>query len=76
MVNYLVNYHWQDSQSWEEKAMDSLIPQIVENFKSPCGLKISDSSEMLLTERNLMTFLMELICWLPHDQPARAIWDD
>ena len=40
--------------------MDSLIPQIVENFKVSCGLKITDSSDTLLTERNLLEFLMKL----------------
>ena len=40
--------------------MDSLIPQIVENFKASYGLKITDSSDMLLTERNLLEFLMKL----------------
>lgn len=40
--------------------MDSLVPQIVENFKAACGLKITDSSDLLLVERNLLEFLMTI----------------
>jgi hypothetical protein len=40
--------------------MDYLIPQIVENFKAAYGLKITDSSDMFLTEKNLLEFLMKL----------------
>jgi hypothetical protein len=44
------------------RKMDSLILQAVENFKAIYGLKITDSSDMLLTERNLLEFLMKLGC--------------
>jgi len=40
--------------------MDSLVPQIVENFKATYGLKITDNSDMFLTEKNLLEFLMKL----------------
>jgi hypothetical protein len=40
--------------------MDSLVTQIVENFKAAYGLKITDSSDMFLTEKNLLEFLMKL----------------
>lgn len=40
--------------------MDSLVAQIVENFKAAYGLKITDSSEMFLSEKNLLEFLMKL----------------
>jgi hypothetical protein len=40
--------------------MDSLVPQIVENFKAVYGLKITDSSDMFLTEKHLLEFLMKL----------------
>ena len=40
--------------------MDSLVPQIVENFKAAYGLKITDSSDMFLAEKNLLEFLMKL----------------
>jgi len=40
--------------------MDSLVPQIVENFKSAYGLKITDSADLFLVERNLLEFLMKL----------------
>jgi len=40
--------------------MDSLIPQIVENFKAAHGLKITDSADLFLVERNLLEFLMKL----------------
>ncbi len=40
--------------------MDSLIPQILENFKAAYGLKITDSSDLFLTEKNLLEFLMKL----------------
>lgn len=40
--------------------MDSLIAQIVENFKAVYGLKITDSSDMFLTEKNFLEFLMKL----------------
>ncbi len=34
--------------------MDSLVAQIVENFKAVYGLKITDSNDMFLTEKNLL----------------------
>jgi hypothetical protein len=40
--------------------MDSLIAQIVEMFKAAYGLKITESSDMFLTEKNLLEFLMKL----------------
>jgi hypothetical protein len=40
--------------------MDSLLPQIVENFKAAFGLRITDSSDMFLIEKNLLEFLMKL----------------
>jgi hypothetical protein len=40
--------------------MESLVPQIVENFKAAYGLKITDSSDMFLAEKNLLEFLMKL----------------
>jgi hypothetical protein len=40
--------------------MDSLVPQIVENFKAAYGLNITDSSDLFLTEKNLLEFLMKL----------------
>jgi hypothetical protein len=40
--------------------MDSLVLQIVENFKAAYGLKITDSSDMFLSEKNLLEFLMKL----------------
>jgi hypothetical protein len=40
--------------------MDSLVPQIVEKFKAAYGLRITDSSDLFLTERNLLEFLMKL----------------
>jgi hypothetical protein len=40
--------------------MDSLIPQIVENFKAAYGLKITDNADLFLVERNLLEFLMKL----------------
>ncbi len=40
--------------------MDSLVAQIVENFKAAYGLKITDSGDLFLTERNLLEFLMKL----------------
>ena len=40
--------------------MDSLLLQAVENFKASYGLKITDSSDMFLAERNLLEFLMKL----------------
>ena len=40
--------------------MDSLILQALENFKASCGVKITDSSDMFLTEKNLLEFLMKL----------------
>jgi hypothetical protein len=40
--------------------MDSLVAQIVENFKAAYGLKITDSSDMFLVEKNLLEFLMKL----------------
>jgi hypothetical protein len=40
--------------------MDSLVTQILENFKAAYGLKITDSSDMFLTEKNLLEFLMKL----------------
>jgi hypothetical protein len=40
--------------------MDSLVAQILENFKAACGLKITDSSDLFLTEKNLLEFLMKL----------------
>jgi hypothetical protein len=40
--------------------MDSLILQAMENFKASYGLKITDSSDMFLVERNLLEFLMKL----------------
>ena len=39
--------------------MDSLVTQILENFKAAYGLKITDSSDMFLTEKNLLEFLMK-----------------
>jgi len=40
--------------------MDSLVAQIVENFKAAYGLKISDGNDLFLTERNMLEFLMKL----------------
>ena len=40
--------------------MDSLVAQIVESFKTAYGLKITDSGDLFLTERNLLEFLMGL----------------
>ncbi len=40
--------------------MDSLILQIVENFKAAYGLKITDGPDLLLVERNLLEYLMRL----------------
>ena len=40
--------------------MDSLVAQIVESFKAAYGLKITDSGDLFLTERNLLEFLMGL----------------
>jgi len=40
--------------------MDSLVPQIVENFKAAYGLKITDNADLFLVERNLLEFLMKL----------------
>lgn len=40
--------------------MDSLVPQIVENFKAAYGLKITDSNDLFLVERSLLEFLMKL----------------
>src|SRR5271157_2965679 len=40
--------------------MDSLVPQIVENFKTAYGLKITDNADLFLVERNLLEFLMKL----------------
>ena len=37
--------------------MDSLVAQIVENFKTAYGLKITDSDDLFLTERNMLDFL-------------------
>ena len=38
--------------------MDTLVAQIVENFKASYMLKITDSRDMLLAERNLLEFLL------------------
>ena len=40
--------------------MDSLVAQIVENFKTGYGLKITDSNDLFLTEKNLLEFMMRL----------------
>ena len=40
--------------------MDSLVALIVENFKATCGMKITDSGDVFLTERNMLEFLMKL----------------
>ena len=40
--------------------MDSLIAQIVESFKAAYGLKITDSNDLFLSEKNLLEFLMKL----------------
>ena len=40
--------------------MDSLVTQILENFKAAYGVKITDSSDLFLTEKNLSEFLMKL----------------
>jgi hypothetical protein len=40
--------------------MDSLVAQILEKFKALYGLKITDSTDMFLTEKNLLEFLMKL----------------
>ena len=85
--------------------MDSLVAQIVENFKAAYGLKITDSGDLFLSERNMLEFLMKLgrqamgevfqgmgngyegavihkegwkyrVRRLPHDESARAVWDD
>jgi hypothetical protein len=40
--------------------MDSLIPRIVENFKAAYGLKITDSADLFLVERNFLELLMKL----------------
>jgi len=40
--------------------MDSLVAQIVENFKAVYGRKITDSGDLFLTERNMLEFLMQL----------------
>jgi len=39
--------------------MDSLVAQILENFKAAYGLKITDSS-LFITEKSLLEFLMKL----------------
>lgn len=38
--------------------MDSLLTQLIENFKSTKGLKITDSSDMFLAEKDLLEFLI------------------
>ena len=40
--------------------MDSLVPQIAEAFKAAYGKKITDSTDLLLAERNLLEFMMLL----------------
>ena len=43
--------------------MDTLVTQIAEAFKAafgPSGLKITDSADLLLVERNLFEFMMLL----------------
>jgi hypothetical protein len=40
--------------------MDSLVPQIAEAFKAAYGKRITDSTELLLVERNLLEFMMLL----------------
>jgi hypothetical protein len=40
--------------------MDSLVAQIVASFKASYCLKITDSSDLFLVERNLLEFLMKL----------------
>jgi hypothetical protein len=40
--------------------MDSPVPQIVENFKATYGLKITDTADLFLVERNLLEFLMKI----------------
>ncbi len=40
--------------------MDSLVPQIAEAFKAALGKKITDSTELLLIERNLLELMMLL----------------
>jgi hypothetical protein len=42
-----------------ERTMDSLVAQILENFKAAYGLKITDSS-LFITEKSLLEFLMKL----------------
>ena len=40
--------------------MDTLVTQIVEAFKSAYGLKVTDSADLLMVERNLLEFMMLL----------------
>jgi len=40
--------------------MDTLVAQIVENFKAAYGLKITDAADLFMVERNLLEFLMKL----------------
>jgi len=40
--------------------MDSLVTQIVENFKAAYGLKITDGADLFLTERNMLEFLIKV----------------
>ena len=41
-------------------ATDSLVPQIAEAFKAAYGKKITDNTDLLLVERNLLEFMMLL----------------
>jgi len=40
--------------------MDTLVHQIVADFKAAYGLKITDKADLFLTERNMLEYLMRL----------------
>src|SRR6266705_3905631 len=40
--------------------MDTLVQQVLENFKTAYGLKITDGGDLFLSERNLLEFLVKL----------------
>ena len=40
--------------------MDTLVAQIVENFKAECSTKITDSADLFFLEGNLLELLMKL----------------
>jgi len=46
--------------NWEGLAMDSLVHQIVADFKATYGSKITDKADLFLAERNMLEYLMRL----------------